>query len=347
MTVDMRRMKDAPADQDVGALGKVNQKHCDICGKPTENLTWNHCDSWTKWMRFGCGCNLMVCQDEKCKEEAEAKRKELLAANRKKAEEAEIEMLKNIDPGQLARLRYRYYDSFNCSPEFRDWVQSAVGEDRMKEMLDVPCERCGQTIGPPKYTFEDKDGTKYLWTLDEIERYCYQVMDRDPEKEPFFHKMGSASSDYRVGGMKSEILFERPVFHYFVQKGWSTERMTEDQSKWNEAMKATRGPDCGGDYYWSYGHFIYHEPTMTYLGVMAKRDGDWPQVVQSNAAQLEKERNQLRERCGGADGDYGYMDHPDWSDGYRAIEAKKEWTYFCSKACCEESGVEGVGTLFI
>jgi hypothetical protein len=341
--VNMRAMTDSPTNQDLDAIGKIGQNKCDICGGPDGHM-WLHCDSWTKWMRFGCGCNVMHCDN--CKDAADARSKELSAANRIKAEAAEVKMLQNMNAGQLARLRSRYIDSFHCDELFRNWVASVVGEEKMKEYLDVPCKTCGKPLGQTKYTFEDKDGNRRLATVDEIEDYCYQVMGRNKETEPFKPAYDSLKSDVRVGAANyhtPEIGFQDPIWDYYERKGWDHDIKQEDFSgpQWKEALNATRGEDCGGNFEWSYGHFIYFLPTKTFLGKMMKRGGDWPQIVQINRKQLEEEQDKLRERLG-----ENYHKHPEFISAYKEIDAKQEWVYFCGKDCAAKMTDQG-GTIFL
>jgi hypothetical protein len=332
--VNMRALTDSPTNQDIDALGKIGQKTCDICGGPDGHM-WLHCDSWTKWMRFGCGCNVMHC--DKCSDAAKVKSKEIRTANRIKAEEAEREMLRDIKPGELARLRYRYYDTFDCGEDFRNWVSSVVGDEKMKEYLDVPCHGCGKLLGQPKYTFEDKDGNRSLKTMDEMEEYSYKVLGRDPKTEPFKCSRDSLAAEYQWGSGETEIAFETPIWDYFERKGWghNDHDKPEYWARFNEAFNATKGPDCGGKGEWSYGHFIYYMPTRTYLGKFMKRGGDWPQVVQSNREQLDKEKEELRAKLG--------YDHPDFWPEYRKIDEKEQWDYYCGKECCPKQN----GTMFI
>lgn len=342
--VNMRAITDSPTNQDLDALGKIGQTKCDICGGPDGDF-WLHCDSWTKWLRLGCGCNVTHC--DKCKDAADARSKELKAANRIKAEAAEVEMLKNMKSGQLARLRYRYIDDFNCSDDFREWVASIVGEEKMKEYLDVPCKECGKLLGQPKYTFEDKDGNRRLATIDEIEDYCYQVMERNKETEPFKPAYDSFEGDFHIGAAnyhEPEIGFQSQIWDYYERKGWDHNIKNEDfgGDHWKEATHNTRGPDCGGTYEWSYGHFIYYLPTKKYLGKLMKRGGDWPQIIQINRKQLEEEQKQLREKLGG---DKCY-DNPEFWPAYRVIDEKQEWAYFCGKECREKVTKES-GTIFL
>ena len=330
----MRRIVDSPVDQDMDGINKAlsgKWNVCDICGKEGRGSYWLHCDSWTKWMHYGCGCNVNHCED--CKDAANAKSRELINANRKKAEEAEKEMLKTITAGQLARLRYRYCDDFNCSHEFREWVQSVVGEDRMKEMLDVPCNACGKLLGPTKYTFEDKDGNRSLKTMQEVEDYCYQVLNRDSNTEPFKNMSNWGNA---------EIKFQTPIWDYYERKGWSHDlSLCDDRNHFNEASQATKGPDCGGSSEWSYGYYIYHMPTKTYLGRYMKRGGDWVQTVKTNRVQLEQEMKELRERFGD-----DYHKNEAFYPACQAIENKEKWAYYCGKECCEKSTKEH-GTMFI
>ncbi len=331
MDESMRRIVDSPTDQDMDGINKAlsgKWNVCDICGK--EGSNWLHCDSWTKWMRYGCGCNVTHC--EACKDVAEAKSNEIISANRKKAEEAEREMLRTVKPGgQLARLRYRYCDDFDCSKSFRDWVEGVVGEARMKELLDVPCDRCGKLLGATKYTFEDNDGNRSLKTMHEIEDYCYQVLNRDPATEPF-----KDMNDWQ----NSEIKFQTPIWDYYERKGWEHGVM-DDREHFNEAFNATKGPDCGGNSDWSYGYYIYHMPTKKCLGRYMKRHGDWAQTVQTNRKQLEQEMKELNERFG----DDRYQNEA-YLPAAQAIEAKQQWGYYCGKECCAKSTTEQ-GTLFI
>ena len=339
--VSMRRLKDSPTDQDVGALGKIGQTKCDICGEEGADH-WLHSDSWTKWLRFGCGCTLMTCGKAECAAGAEVLRKQLIAQNREKAEAAEREMLKATDAGSLSSLRYRYFEDFNCGQQFRDWVSSVVGEERMREILDVACRQCGKPLGQTRYTFQTPEGVRSLKTIDEIEIFCYERMGRDPQTEPFRTQTKSMGDDFRVGGMnEAEIGFERSQFHYFVQKGWPTENMTEQRERWDEAWHATKGQDCGGTNDWSYGYFIYYLPTTTFLGQMMKRHGDWVQIVQLNRKQVEEAQTALRAQYG-----ENYHEHKEFWEQYNEINKMQEWGYFCGKECCSQATTEE-GTIFI
>ena len=341
--MSMRRLKDSPKDQDVAALGKIGQTKCDICGG--EGATnWLHCDAWTKWMRLGCGTNIMHCGKPDCTAQAHVLKRDVISKNRTEAEETERQMLRNIGPGQLARLRYRWYDSFNCSEEFWDWVEGVVGEERAREILEVPCACCGKTLGMPRYTFQDQNGVRSLKTIEEIELHCYAVMGRDPESEPFKSELGSLKDNVRAGGMrKAEIIFESPIFHYYVQHGWSTERMADQRDHWDEAIKATRGRDCGRqyNYEWAYGRFIYYQPTMTFLGQFMKRGGDWPQVVQTNRKQQEEALAALRDQYG-----ENCHENEEFWPKHREISEQQEWAYYCGEECRKKS-CDQHGTLFI
>jgi hypothetical protein len=333
--INMRRITDSPTDQDLDALGKIN-KACDICGGPNGDI-WLHCDSWTKWMRFGCGCNVHHCNTPECSAGAKLKSQVLRDENRVKAEESERKMLLNISSGQLARLRSRYLKDFNCSEDFRDWVQGVVGEERMREFLDVSCACCGKQLGPVKYKFEDKDGKCRLATLDEIESYCYSVLGRDPLTEPFYYKW-DINSDFRVGVPNEdepEIAFKSDIWDYFEKKGGG--HNCQDFPSFHEAYKVVNVENNE----WSGCCFIYHMPTRTCLGRMIQRGGDWPQVVMLNQKQLNDEKDELRKQMGDE-----YFKNPGFFPACHDIDKKQEWAYYCSKACCEKSTTEQA-TIFI
>lgn len=317
-------MSNLPAHQDIDAIGKIGSKICDICGGPDGNI-WLHCDSWTKWMRYGCGCNVTYC--EKCKDLANGKAKELRAINRAKAEKAEKEMLKDINHKTLARLRHRYFDDFNCSKEFRDWVESVVGKEKMEELLDVKCDCCGKLLSQTKYFFEDKEGKQSQKTIDEIETYCYEAVGRNPKTEPFKTGFSSLSDDFRIGcsdKQQPEIAFQSAIWDYCERNNLNS----QDMDSFHKAFNATKGVDCGGTGEWSYGYFVYYMPTKTYLGKFRKYGGDWVQIIQTNRKKIEEEQERLRERYGDK-----YSNNKDFWEEYRSIDEKVEYSYFCSKNC--------------
>jgi len=338
--VNMRRLKDAPADQDVDAIAKATKDKimCDVCGE-REGDIWMHCDSWTKWMRFGCGCNVHYCGDE-CKEGAEAIKREKLAENGNRAKEAEKKALEDPNAGQLARIRARYLDAFNCSQEFRDWVESVVGEEKMHEYLDIPCECCGQQLGEIRYFFEDPDGNQSLKPMDEIEIYCREKLGLAEEDPPFTIK----SECYTDKNKEAEIMLAGPVWDYYERKGWEhglkyygDDAVEGEKARHDEAWDATKDKACGGSCEWMHATFIWHLPTKTYLGKWRKAGGDWPQIVQTNREELDAERKQICEK---------YGENPDWGKEYRAVDEKQKWAYFCCKECANKSTGQQ-GTIFI
>lgn len=324
--VNMRKIADSPTDQDLDALGKINQDTCDICGGPHGDI-WMHCDSWTKWMRFGCGCNVHHCNTPECSAGAKLRAQILREENRAKAEESERKMLLSISPDQLARLRGRYFSDFNCAEEFRDWVQSVVGEEKMREFLDLNCACCGAQLGPSKYTFEDKDGNRRLVTLAEIESYCYSALGRDPVTEPFYYKW-DLQSDFRVGipnEDEPEIAFKSDIWDYFERKGGGH---NHDFPSFHEAYNIVNVENNE----WSGCYFVYHIPTRTCLGRMMRRGGDSAQIVMLNRKELDEEKSELRGQiCVNP-----YKD-PKFLSAYKAIENKAKWGYYCSKGCCNNS----------
>ena len=341
--VSMRRLKDSPTDQDLGAIAKVGQRYCDVCGKETENLMWLHCDSWTKWMRYGCGTNINYCSDsEECKAGASTLRVERVKANREKAEEAERNMLREVldKPDQLPRLRSRWFNDFDCGKPFWDWVVSVVGEEDAEKILVVPCDVCDEILGPFRYTFEDSNGNRSLKSMSEIEQFCYELLDRDPEKSPF-KLCGHNKEDGDIG-------FQSPIWDYYERQGWphyvGRDEDPEEANRFNEAFNATKGPDCNGDSEWSYGYYIYHMPTRTCLGRFMKRYGDGPQIVQINRQELEEELLELREKFKTERGENYRCD--EFYEAMNAIQSKQQWVYFCCKKCNEQC-TEIKGTLFI
>lgn len=284
--------------QDLEALTK-DFDTCQFCGSKI-GIIWGHYDSWTKWMRYGCGCNVYYCKN--CESQGKSKSIQLKMENRSKAEAAEIKMLKEITPKQLPRLRSRYLNDFQAGEEFYQWVATHVGEEKANEYLKVPCDICGNHLGITKYTFEDKDGNRSLKTIDEIELYCYQVLNRDPESQPFI------PNDAEV-----EIAFQSAAWDY-------QERNNIDHK--DTSFNFRRLPDD----FWSYGNFIYYMPTRTFLGKMTKRDGDAPQILQTNYDELSKEQKELRVKH-----DNKYT--KEYWEELSVINAKQEWGYYCSKAC--------------
>jgi hypothetical protein len=327
--VNLSSVTDCPTDQHVDALNKFDENKCDVCGGPDGNI-WMHSDSWTQWLRYGCGCNVMHCQKPECAKGAEVIRRSKIAENRIKAEEYERETLRNIQPEQLSRIRYRYHDAFNCGDHFRDWVKSVVGEEKMKEYLDVACDNCNKLIEPPRYKFQDKDGHNHLWMVDEIKDYCYEVTGRNKNDSPFLHDKENDCS---------EIEFKTILWDYYERKGWEHNRKDhtspEEAERFDEAFRATNEDE------WAYGQFIYYMPTKTFLGKKSRRGGDLIQVVQSNREQLEKEQEEL-DRSMGKD---KYNNPSFWTE-YKAIEKKKTWSYFCGEDCRAKS-TNQKGMLFI
>jgi hypothetical protein len=183
-------------DQHADAINKIcsgKMNTCDFCGT-ADGVSWLHFDSWTRWLRIGCGCNISCCQN--CREQVHDRRIEIIAANREEARKNEDKYLINPSEGDLCFIRCRYYHAFNCGEDFRDWVASVVGVEKMKEILNVPCQRCGAILGHSqakpqvvqtnyRQLLEEEDQLKKRFKSDDDESE-YSYMNKVDWKEAFW-----------------------------------------------------------------------------------------------------------------------------------------------------------------
>jgi len=303
-------------DAEAVALATQPKRDCEVCGKEGGGIIWLHCDSWTKWLRYGCGTNVMYCSDA-CKEGADRIRKERVSVNAEKAKQSEINTLKKMEykDSNHQHVLSRFLDTFDESKSFFDWVVEHIGEEGAVKFLKVPCDCCGNYLGATRYSFETPEGERSRKTAFEIERYCYDRTGLNPENELF------------KDDKDKEIVPQTSTWDYYERKGWE-HNGTDDMVHWREARDAIRNT------FWDSGYFFYHMPTKTFLGKMAKRGGDWTRFLQLNYGEEQVAQDALREKYGGKD-EYSKSKNfwKEFGDLRTVQERQEVWGWYCGEDC--------------